>query len=112
MSEVLTKYQELTKEEIHPIKSEHYGRIRIRNRLEKFYPNEFIFVVPSKRDGTYIALNDIDHYIRFAIKKAQQDKEVISFLLNSIFYSNFRHQFYHLLSFLRHLKIINVKHVK
>ncbi len=79
ISEVVTKYQELTKEEINPTKPERLCRIRLRNRLEKLYPNEFLFVVPNKRDGTFIALNNIDHYVRFAIKKAQQDKEVNSF---------------------------------
>ena len=77
MSDALTKYQQLTKEEMDLTKSERRCRIRLRNRLEKFYPNKFLFVVPNKHDGTFIALNDIDHYIRFAIKKAQQDKEVI-----------------------------------
>ena len=33
--------------------------------------------MPNKRDGTFIALNDIDHYLRFAIKKAQEDRYVI-----------------------------------
>jgi hypothetical protein len=78
MTEVLTKYRELTEEEeedINTTKRESICRVRLRNRLEKCYPNEFVFVVPNKRDGTFIALNNIDHYIRIAIKNAQQEKE-------------------------------------
>lgn len=91
ISEALTKYHEYIAEKEHEEetidsqKNANLGRVQLRNRLEKFYPNEFVFVVPNKRDGTHIALNDINHYICSIIKKAQQDKEsatkVTSFFL-------------------------------
>ena len=116
MSEALTKYKEFTEENTLTPVGKSLGRVQLRNRLEKCYPNEFLFIVPNKHDGTFIALNDIDYYLRFAIKRAQQDRikatEVLSFLFNQIFYCISRLQFYPLLSFLQHRKIINVKHVK
>lgn len=75
MNEVLTKYRTLTDETIDLTKRQTFCRIQLRNRLEKLYPNKFVFVVPNRRDGTYIALNDIDTYVRMAIKKVQQEKE-------------------------------------
>jgi len=81
MNEVLTKYRELTKEDINTTTTttrENLCRSRLRNHLEKFYPNQFVFVVPNKHDGTYIALNNIDHYVRFAIKNVQQEKEKVT----------------------------------
>ena len=84
MSDALEKYKEFTEENTHTPVGKSFGRVQLRNRLEKYYPNEFLFIVPNKHDGTFIALNNIDHYVRFAIKRAQQDRikatEVISFL--------------------------------
>ncbi|CAF5010295.1 unnamed protein product, partial [Rotaria sp. Silwood1] len=39
----------------------------IRKQLESKFPNHYHFETVSKRDGTYIALNDISHYSRAAI---------------------------------------------
>lgn len=86
MSEVLTKYRELAEEDIDTTTREDICRVRLKNRLEKFYPNQFVFVVPNKRDGTFIALNDVDYYVRIAIKNAQREKEKTTEVKNFIFY--------------------------
>ncbi|CAF4865364.1 unnamed protein product [Rotaria sp. Silwood1] len=39
----------------------------LRKQLEVKYPNQYHFETVNKRDGTYIALNDISHYSRAAI---------------------------------------------
>ena len=75
MGDVVKKYRELTEDEKHSTIRETTYRERIRNQLEKFYSNQFIFVTPNKREGTFIALNDIYHYIRRIIKYAKQEKE-------------------------------------
>ncbi|CAF2482622.1 unnamed protein product [Rotaria sp. Silwood2] len=75
MGEVLIKYKELIEETNTSTTRETAYRERLKNQLEKFYSNQFIFVTPNKREGTFIALNDIDHYIRLAIKNAKQEKE-------------------------------------
>lgn len=119
ISEVLTKYHEFIVEEgLESDKSATLCRVRLRNRLEKFYPNEFAFVVPNKRDGTYIALNDLNHYVCSAIKKAHDDKDkatkVIplsySILLHSILMS--RRPWSLPSSLHPHRMITNVKHAK
>ncbi|CAF3523635.1 unnamed protein product [Rotaria sordida] len=75
MGDVLIKYKELIQEINTNTTRENIYRERLRNHLEKFYTNQFIFITPNKREGTFIALNDINHYIRFAIKNAKQEKE-------------------------------------
>ncbi|CAF3090354.1 unnamed protein product, partial [Rotaria sp. Silwood2] len=39
----------------------------LRKELEVKYPNHYHFETVNKRDGTYVALNDISHYSRAAI---------------------------------------------
>ncbi|CAF0720653.1 unnamed protein product [Rotaria sp. Silwood1] len=75
MGEVLIKYKELIEETNTNTTRENIYRERLRHQLEKFYSNQFIFVTPNKREGTFIALNDIDHYVRLAIKNAKQEKD-------------------------------------
>jgi hypothetical protein len=75
MGEVLKKHSEFMGGDKNPTSRESFKRERLKNRLEKFYPNQFIFVIPMRREGTFIALNDINHYIRLAIKNAKQEKE-------------------------------------
>jgi hypothetical protein len=76
MGDVLLKYRELSEEEdTHKTTRESICRERLRRRLEKFYSNKFVFVTPNRREGTFIALNNIDHYVRLAIKNAKQEKE-------------------------------------
>lgn len=75
MNDVLIQYRQITNETIVSTQRQSFCRARLRHRLEKFYPNEFIFVLPNKHDGTYIALNNIDHYVRMGIKNVQQEKD-------------------------------------
>lgn len=94
INEVLTKYHEFVADDEQTNDSRKnltLCRVRLRNRLENFYPNEFIFVVPNKRDGTYIALNDINHYLRSAIKKTQEDKEKFTKVISFFSLSNRAH---------------------
>jgi hypothetical protein len=116
MGDVLKKYRELSEEEKTKTTRESICRERLRHRLEKFYSNKFVFVTPNRREGTFIAMNDMDHYIRLAIKNAKQEKEKATEVMNidskMIIYFNFRLRFYLLLSFHQHRLIINVKLVK
>ncbi len=75
MTAVLAKYRELTEEVMNPKRRESLCRIKLRTRLEKLYPNQFVFIIPNRRDGTFVALNDIEHYLRSSIKTAQKEKE-------------------------------------
>ena len=77
MGEVLTKNRSLTGEQKNPKARESICRDRLRRRLEKFYANQFIFITPSRREGTFVALNDTEHYVRQAIRTTREDKEVI-----------------------------------
>ncbi|CAF4063310.1 unnamed protein product, partial [Rotaria magnacalcarata] len=75
MGEVLQKYKELIEEGTSTTTRENVHRERLRHQLEKYYSSKFIFVTPNKREGTFVALHDIDHYVRYAIKNAKQEKE-------------------------------------
>ncbi|CAF4732317.1 unnamed protein product, partial [Rotaria socialis] len=75
MGEVLQKYKELLEGETGTTTRENVHRERLRHQLEKYYSSKFIFVTPNKREGTFVALHDIDHYVRYAIKNAKQEKE-------------------------------------
>ena len=79
MGDVLTKYREILNEEnvINNISTtrDSICRERLRHNLEKFYASQFVFVTPNKREGTYVALNDIGHYVRLSIKNAKREKE-------------------------------------
>lgn len=81
MGEVLTKYKELAQEHktdnnnSNTTTRDNVHRDRLKHQLEKHYANQFVFVTPNKREGTFVALNDINYYIRFAIKNAKQEKE-------------------------------------
>jgi len=43
----------------------------LRKQLESKFPDQYHFETVSKRNGTYIALNDISHYSRAAIRENQ-----------------------------------------
>ena len=43
----------------------------LRKQIETKFPNQYHFETLSKRNGTYIALNDISHYSRAAIRRSQ-----------------------------------------
>jgi hypothetical protein len=64
-------------------------RDRLRARLEKRYPNQFMFITPNKREGTFVALNNIEHYVRHAIKIAKEEKEkAAAVIYQSVFRDN------------------------
>ena len=75
MGEVVGKYRQFVEDERNVKGRESICRERVRNRLEKYYPDQFVFLTPTRREGGFVALNDLEHHIRLAIKHAKQEKE-------------------------------------
>jgi hypothetical protein len=75
MGAVLGKYREFVEDERAVTGRESICRERLRNRLEKHYPDQFVFLTPTRREGCFVALNNLEHHIRLAIKHTQREKE-------------------------------------
>lgn len=77
MNDVLTKYKELSDQNSNSLVTDRTHRLRIRTYFDKYYPNQLTYFIPNKRDGTYIALNDLNYYLGHSVKNLHKQNESI-----------------------------------
>ncbi|CAF1583813.1 unnamed protein product, partial [Didymodactylos carnosus] len=75
MTDVKIKYQDMLKRR-HEAYDEVVQTIRLRQKLENNFKNEFHFVKLSNKKGTYICLNDISTYARLALSSANDESQI------------------------------------
>lgn len=86
MIDVLNKFKELSNLDSDSTVSNRTHRTQIRTYFEKHYPNRLVFFAPSKYDGTYIAMNDMNYYLRHSVKQLLKQNEIKANQVNQRFY--------------------------